>query len=179
MDRDKRWERVEPAYRLLVEGEGLYHADSGLQALAAAYARDENDEFVAATGIGAPVKMQDGDVAIFMNFRADRARQLTTALTDPAFNGFTARQPKLGQFVTLTSYGEAYSNPVAYAPQKISNGFGEYLASLGLTQLRIAETEKYRTSPISSMVAKSRFTPAKTASWCHRPKSPLTICSRK
>jgi 2,3-bisphosphoglycerate-independent phosphoglycerate mutase len=118
MDRDKRWERVEPAYRLLVEGEGLYHADSGLQALAAAYARDENDEFVAATGIGAPVKMQDGDVAIFMNFRADRARQLTTALTDPAFNGFTARQPKLGQFVTLTSYGEAYSNPVAYAPQR-------------------------------------------------------------
>ncbi|BBF83914.1 2,3-bisphosphoglycerate-independent phosphoglycerate mutase [Aquitalea magnusonii] len=143
MDRDKRWERVEPAYRLLVEGEGLHHADSGLQALAAAYARDENDEFVAASGIGAPVKMQDGDVAIFMNFRADRARQLTTALTDPAFNGFSARQPKLGQFVTLTSYGEAYSNPVAYAPQKISNGFGEYLAGQGLKQLRIAETEKY------------------------------------
>lgn len=143
MDRDKRWERVQPAYQLLVEGEGLYHADSGLQALADAYARDENDEFVKATAIGAKTVMQDGDVAVFMNFRADRARQLTSALTDPSFDGFQARQPKLAYFATLTSYGEAYKNPVAYAPQKIHNGFGEYLASLGLKQLRIAETEKY------------------------------------
>lgn len=144
MDRDKRWERVEPAYRLLVEGEGLFHAETGLAALQAAYARDENDEFVKATGIGAPVKMQDGDVVIFMNFRADRARQLTTALTDPAFDGFPARQPKFGCYATLTSYGEAYSAlPVAYAPQKISNGMGEYLSSQGMKQLRIAETEKY------------------------------------
>ncbi len=143
MDRDKRWERVEPAYRLLVEGEGLHHADSGLAALAAAYAREENDEFVSATAIGDKAPMQDGDVVVFMNFRADRARQLSSALTDPAFNGFAARQPKLSLFATLTSYGEAYSNPVAYPPQKISNGFGEYLASLGLNQLRIAETEKY------------------------------------
>ncbi|WP_024303879.1 2,3-bisphosphoglycerate-independent phosphoglycerate mutase [Pseudogulbenkiania sp. MAI-1] len=143
MDRDKRWERVEPAYRLLVEGEGLHHADSGLAALAAAYARDENDEFVAATAIGEQTAMQDGDVVLFMNYRADRARQLTTALTDPAFAGFAARQPKFGYFATLTSYGEAYRNPVAYAPQKIRNGLGEYLASLGLKQLRIAETEKY------------------------------------
>ncbi|AUH50189.1 2,3-bisphosphoglycerate-independent phosphoglycerate mutase [Chromobacterium sp. ATCC 53434] len=144
MDRDKRWERVEPAYRLLVDGEGLFHAETGLAALKAAYERDENDEFVKATGIGAPVKMQDGDALIFMNFRADRARQLTTALTDPAFDGFPARQPKFGCYATLTSYGEAYSAlPVAYAPQKISNGMGEYLSSLGLKQLRIAETEKY------------------------------------
>lgn len=70
MDRDKRWERVEPAYRLLVDGEGLFHAETGLDALKAAYERDENDEFVKATGIGAPVKMQDGDALIFMNFRA-------------------------------------------------------------------------------------------------------------
>nr|WP_294867196.1 2,3-bisphosphoglycerate-independent phosphoglycerate mutase [uncultured Pseudogulbenkiania sp.] len=143
MDRDKRWERVEPAYRLLVDGEGLHHADSGLAALAAAYARGENDEFVAATAIGDKTVMQDGDVVLFMNYRADRARQLTTALTDPAFDGFAARQPKLGYFATLTSYGEAYANPVAYAPQKIRNGLGEYLAGLGLKQLRIAETEKY------------------------------------
>ncbi|KUM04564.1 2,3-bisphosphoglycerate-independent phosphoglycerate mutase [Chromobacterium subtsugae] len=144
MDRDKRWERVEPAYRLLVEGEGLFHAETGLEALAAAYERDENDEFVKATGIGAPVKMQDGDALIFMNFRADRARQLTTALTDPAFDGFQARQPKFGCYATLTSYGEAYSAlPTAYAPQKIHNGMGEYLSSQGLKQLRIAETEKY------------------------------------
>nr|WP_199067796.1 2,3-bisphosphoglycerate-independent phosphoglycerate mutase [Chromobacterium sp. ASV5] len=144
MDRDKRWERVEPAYRLLVEGEGLFRAETGLEALKAAYARDENDEFAKATGIGEPVKMQDGDVVVFMNFRADRARQLTTALTDPAFDGFQARQPKFGCFATLTSYGEAYAAlPVAYAPQKISNGMGEYLSSQGLKQLRIAETEKY------------------------------------
>ncbi|SUX55649.1 2,3-bisphosphoglycerate-independent phosphoglycerate mutase [Chromobacterium vaccinii] len=144
MDRDKRWERVEPAYRLLVEGEGLFHAATGLEALQAAYARDENDEFVKATGIGAPVKMRDGDALIFMNFRADRARQLTTALTDPAFDGFKARQPKFGCYATLTSYGEAYSAlPTAYAPQKIHNGMGEYLSSQGLKQLRIAETEKY------------------------------------
>ncbi|WP_280955113.1 2,3-bisphosphoglycerate-independent phosphoglycerate mutase [Paludibacterium denitrificans] len=111
--------------------------------MADAYARDENDEFVKATAIGAKTVMQDGDVAVFMNFRADRARQLTSALTDPSFDGFQARQPKLAYFATLTSYGEAYKNPVAYAPQKIHNGFGEYLASLGLKQLRIAETEKY------------------------------------
>lgn len=143
MDRDKRWERLEPAYQAVVEGKGLFQAQTGLEALANAYTRDENDEFVKATVIGNPVAMEDGDVAIFMNFRADRARQLTTALTAAGFDGFTARQPKLAYFATLTSYGEAYSNPVAYPPQKISNGFGEYLSGLGLNQLRIAETEKY------------------------------------
>ncbi|WP_227104443.1 2,3-bisphosphoglycerate-independent phosphoglycerate mutase [Chromobacterium rhizoryzae] len=144
MDRDKRWERLEPAYRLLVEGEGLFHARNGLEALEAAYARDENDEFVKATAIGESARMRDGDVVVFMNFRADRARQLVSALTDPAFDGFKARQPKFADFVTLTSYGEAYSRlSIAYPPQKISNGFGEYLASQGLKQLRIAETEKY------------------------------------
>ncbi len=143
MDRDKRWERVAPAATLLVEGRSDYHADTGLAALQAAYARDENDEFVKPTLIGAPAPMQDGDVAIFMNFRADRARQLTSALTQAGFDGFALRQPAFGRFVTLTSYGEDYAVPVAYAPQKIRNGFGEYLASLGLTQLRIAETEKY------------------------------------
>lgn len=143
MDRDKRWERVEPAYRLIVDGEAPLTANSGLEALDAAYARGENDEFVAATRIGEPCPIVDGDVVLFMNFRADRARQLTQALTDPAFDGFQARQPKLGFFATLTSYGEAYSNPVLYPPQTIRNGFGEYLAAQGLAQLRIAETEKY------------------------------------
>ena len=143
MDRDKRWERVAPAYNAIVEGVGEYSAATPLAALAAGYARGENDEFVKATVIGEPQKMQDGDVVVFMNFRADRARQLTSALTDPAFDGFQARQPKFAQYVTLTSYGEAYKNPVAYAPQKISNGLGEYLSQLGLKQLRIAETEKY------------------------------------
>ena len=143
MDRDKRWERVLPAYQLLVEGEAAYHATDATSALDAAYARDENDEFVHATVIGEPVKMQDGDVVLFMNFRADRARQLTTALTDPAFDAFAARRVAFSYFASLTSYGEAYQHPVAYPPQKIRQTLGEYLSGLGLRQLRIAETEKY------------------------------------
>lgn len=144
MDRDKRWERVEPAYQVMVEGKGLFHADTAAAALAAAYARDENDEFVAATSIGAPASMQDGDAVIFMNFRADRARQITTALTDPSFDGFKARQPKFASFNTATGYGSAYPDlPVAYDKPKVQNSFGEYISTLGLKQLRIAETEKY------------------------------------
>ena len=144
MDRDKRWERVEQAYRLIVDGEAAFQADDGLSALAAAYARDENDEFVRATRIGVPAPMQDGDAVIFMNFRADRARELTSALTDPEFDGFAARQPRLSDYVTLTRYGADYASlSIAYPPQTIRNGFGEYLASQGLRQLRIAETEKY------------------------------------
>ncbi|AZN36894.1 2,3-bisphosphoglycerate-independent phosphoglycerate mutase [Iodobacter ciconiae] len=144
MDRDKRWERVEPAYNVMVEGKGLYHADNAAQALAAGYARDENDEFIAATAIGAPSSMQDGDVVIFMNFRADRARQITTALTDVSFDGFKARQPKFASFSSATNYGAAYPELlVAYDKPKVQNSFGEYVANKGLKQLRIAETEKY------------------------------------
>ncbi|RXZ45656.1 2,3-bisphosphoglycerate-independent phosphoglycerate mutase [Crenobacter cavernae] len=143
LDRDKRWERVEQAYRLIVDGVGLYTADTGLSGLEAAYGRGELDEFVKATRIGEAAAIADGDVVLFMNYRADRARELTSALTDPGFRSFAARQPKLGCFATLTSYGEAYRNPVAYPPQTLKNSLGEYLASLGLNQLRIAETEKY------------------------------------
>ncbi|BEV73567.1 2,3-bisphosphoglycerate-independent phosphoglycerate mutase [Paludibacterium sp. THUN1379] len=143
MDRDKRWERVETAYRLLVDGEGEFHSDTGLNGLKAAYDRGENDEFVKPTSIGDKTVMADGDSVIFMNFRADRARQLVTALTDPAFDGFKHRQPKFGYFATLTRYGEDFPQPTLYAPQTIHNGFGEYLSGLGLQQLRIAETEKY------------------------------------
>ncbi len=89
--------------------------------------------------------MADGDVVVFMNFRADRARQMTRALTDPAFSAFPrARVPKLAAYVCLTSYGEEFAHlPVAFAPQTIRNSFGEYISGLGLRQLRIAETEKY------------------------------------
>ena len=89
--------------------------------------------------------MADGDVVVFMNFRADRAREMTRALTDPAFEGFARpRVPQLAAYVCLTSYGDEFAQlPVAFAPQTIRNSFGEYLAGLGLAQLRIAETEKY------------------------------------
>jgi len=149
MDRDQRWERVAPAYALIVDGVAEYAADSASKALAAAYARGESDEFVKPTAIrdvDRPMtRMQDGDVVVFMNFRADRAREMTRALTQTAFDGFArARVPQLARFVCLTNYGDEFAGlPIAFAPQSIANGFGEYLASLGLHQLRIAETEKY------------------------------------
>ena len=98
-----------------------------------------------ADAAGRPATMGDGDVVVFMNFRADRARQMTRALTDPAFDGFARKRvPRLARFVCLTSYGDEFARlPVAFAPQSVANGFGEYVSKLGLAQLRIAETEKY------------------------------------
>ncbi|MGZ8228398.1 MAG: 2,3-bisphosphoglycerate-independent phosphoglycerate mutase [Burkholderiales bacterium] len=149
MDRDTRWERVKTAYDLLTSGQAQFTAPTAVEGLEGAYARGETDEFAKATAIvppGAqPIRMNDGDAVVFMNFRADRARQLTTALTDPNFTGFErARRPRLGYYCTLTTYGEEYTYiPAAFPPQSIGNGFGEYLAKQGLKQLRIAETEKY------------------------------------
>lgn len=144
MDRDNRWDRVQQAYDLITQGKAEFQAATATAGLQQAYARNENDEFVKATRIGDQVTMQDGDVAVFMNFRADRARELTRALTEPGFDGFQReRFPKLAAFATLSSYGEDFHLPTAYAPTSIHNGFGEYISSLGLKQLRIAETEKY------------------------------------
>jgi len=149
MDRDHRWERVAPAYAMLVDGEADHVAETPTQALDAAYARGESDEFVKPTVIrdaaGRAARMEDGDVVVFMNFRADRARQITRALTDSAFSDFPRRRvPVLGRFVSLTSYGQEFAHlPIAFAPQSIGNGFGEVVARHGRTQLRIAETEKY------------------------------------
>jgi 2,3-bisphosphoglycerate-independent phosphoglycerate mutase len=148
MDRDNRWERVQLAYDLLTLGRAEFSATGALEGLDSAYAREESDEFVKPTAIvpdGAePVAMQDGDVVIFMNFRADRAREITRALTDETFGGFTRTYvPKLAGFVTLSRYGEDFDLPCAYTPEPIHNGFGEYLSDLGLKQLRISETEKY------------------------------------
>jgi 2,3-bisphosphoglycerate-independent phosphoglycerate mutase len=148
MDRDQRWERTEPAYRLVTESVAEFQAQTALAALDAAYARGESDEFVKPTAVrppGEPARgMRDGDAVVFMNFRADRARQLTRALTDPGFDGFErARRPRLGYYCTLTSYGEEFELPVAFPPQRVDKGFGQYIAELGLAQLRIAETEKY------------------------------------
>ena len=148
MDRDQRWERVQSAYALITEGKAQHQAPNALTALDQAYARGENDEFVAATAIvptgSAPAQMRDGDAVVFMNFRADRARQITRALTDSAFKGFQrTRVPRLGYYCTLTSYGDEFKLPAAFPSQSVPNCFGEYVAKQGLTQLRIAETEKY------------------------------------
>jgi len=145
MDRDSRWERMQPAYGLITEGKAEYRAANAVEGLRAAYARGETDEFVKATVIGSEARMGDGDAVVFMNFRADRARQLTRALTDPGFTGFQRPHvPKLGWFGTLTSYGNDFAHiPTAFAPQSVAGGFGEYISGKGLKQLRIAETEKY------------------------------------
>ena len=144
MDRDQRWERVQAAYDLLTQGKALYQASDALAALEQAYARGESDEFVQATAIVPAASMRDGDAVVFMNFRADRARQMTRALTDPGFSGFArGRVPKLGYYCTLTSYGADFTLPAAFLPQNVRNGFGEYVSAQGLRQLRIAETEKY------------------------------------
>lgn len=148
MDRDQRWDRVEKAYNLLTEGDADQRAPSATEGLAAAYERDESDEFVAPTVItdagGSAARIEDGDTVLFMNFRADRARQLTRALTDPAFDGFQRRvQPRLAGFVQTTEYAADIQAPCAFPPEAPANGLGEYLAGAGRTQLRIAETEKY------------------------------------
>lgn len=148
MDRDNRWDRVEAAYRLLTEGVAKRQVISAIEGLQAAYADDISDEFVPATSIvpegKSPALISDGDAVIFMNFRADRAREITRAFVDEPFSGFTrATHPKLSDFVMLTQYSDSIKASVAYAPSALHNSLGEYLSSLGKTQLRIAETEKY------------------------------------
>jgi 2,3-bisphosphoglycerate-independent phosphoglycerate mutase len=147
MDRDKRWDRVEKSFNAICHGKAEFLHESASAALAAAYARDENDEFVRPTCItrdGSAVTISDGDAVVFMNFRADRARELTRAFTDKTFSEFErGKLPALSHFVTLTQYAEDIDAECAYPPQKLGNVLGEYLASKGRTQLRIAETEKY------------------------------------
>ena len=148
MDRDNNWDRVEQAYNFLARGEAPYHAAAATEGLTSAYARDENDEFVQPTAIHTldqpPVTMQDGDAIVFMNFRADRAREITRAFTESDFDGFERRStPSLCDFVMLTRYSEAFDLPCAFDQQRFSNTLGEYLSKIGKRQLRIAETEKY------------------------------------
>jgi 2,3-bisphosphoglycerate-independent phosphoglycerate mutase len=147
MDRDHRWPRIQAAYDLLTQGKG-HRAPDALSALEMAYARGESDEFVQATAIippgEQPVKIADGDSVIFMNYRSDRARQITRPFIEDDFSGFHREAaPKLGAFVSLTEYNEQFHVPVAFPPERLRNTFGEYIAKLGLHQLRIAETEKY------------------------------------
>ncbi|HHJ1295959.1 2,3-bisphosphoglycerate-independent phosphoglycerate mutase [Pseudomonas sp. P1B16] len=144
MDRDNRWDRVAAAYNLIVDSVADYTAETALAGLEAAYAREENDEFVKATRIGEAVKVEDGDAVIFMNFRADRARELSRAFVEPEFNEFPrARLPKMAAYIGLTQYSAKIPAPAAFAPSSLNNVLGEYLAKNGKTQLRIAETEKY------------------------------------
>jgi 2,3-bisphosphoglycerate-independent phosphoglycerate mutase len=143
MDRDNRWSRIRCAYELISKGKSNFLAKTALDAVDQAYSRGETDEFIQSTVINAPNKVGEGDVLIFMNYRADRARQITQAFTDENFQGFSRGTFIPSQFVCLTEYKKDFNLPVAYPPSKLNNVLGEYLADLGMTQLRIAETEKY------------------------------------
>lgn len=148
LDRDKRWDRLQAAYELIVDGTAQYTATSAVDALLAAYDRGEDDEFVKATSVypsgAAPVKIDDGDAVIFMNFRPDRARQISHAFVTPTFNGFVRKRiPALSAFVMTTEYEAGLNATCAYPPDDLANTFGEVVAKHHKTQLRIAETEKY------------------------------------
>lgn len=148
MDRDNRWDRVKVAYDLLTLGQAEHQASEPSIGLSEAYARDENDEFVTATRIQAEgdkdATIKDGDAVIFMNFRADRARELTRSFVDPDFEQFEqSKKPRLADFVMLTEYAADIDTSCAYPPSDLPNTLGEYMAKLGKSQLRIAETEKY------------------------------------
>ncbi len=149
MDRDKRWERVQKAYEAMVMGEGI-RKYSAVEAIEQSYEHNRTDEFILPTVIlerktNKPLStMRSGDAVIFCNFRSDRAREITRALTDPEFQGFRRSMvPKLSTFVCLTTYDDTLGLPVAFDPVKLTNILGEVLSSRGLRQLRIAETEKY------------------------------------
>ncbi|MDD3554054.1 MAG: 2,3-bisphosphoglycerate-independent phosphoglycerate mutase [Deltaproteobacteria bacterium] len=148
MDRDKRWDRVQKAYEALVAAKGETAQDP-VKAIEDSYARGVTDEFVPPTvilrqdGTHMP-RISDGDGVIFFNFRADRARELTRAFMEPGFSGFPLQtRPDLAGFVTLTRYDETFDLPVAFPPQTLTRILGEEVSRAGLSQLRIAETEKY------------------------------------
>jgi 2,3-bisphosphoglycerate-independent phosphoglycerate mutase len=151
MDRDTRWERTQEAYEIVCCGKGEFKAESAKQAVEMAYERGETDEFIQPTTIlndkGKKSKIKDGDSVIFMNFRSDRARQLTRAFILSDFADFhRCSTPLLSSFVTLTEYHknfEKFGASIAYRPTNLKNTFGEVIANLKLRQLRIAETEKY------------------------------------
>ena len=144
MDRDNRWERVEKAYAALVYGEGV-EADDPVQAVKDSYANGVTDEFVIPIVVKGGATVKEGDSVIFYNFRPDRAREITRTFVDPDFTGFERKKGFFPLFyVCMTQYDATMPNVhIAFKPQKLTNTMGEYISSLGMKQLRIAETEKY------------------------------------
>ncbi len=147
MDRDKRWDRVQRAFDALVRDQG-HRAPGAAAAVRASYEAKVTDEFVeptvVVTGNGEPVgRLEDGDVAMFFNFRADRARELTRALSDPTFHEIDRGPLALSRYVCMTEYDKTFALPVAFEPEQPTHIFPEVLANAGLKQLRTAETEKY------------------------------------
>jgi 2,3-bisphosphoglycerate-independent phosphoglycerate mutase len=144
MDRDNRWERTKLAYDCIVQGEGL-RSRSAEEAVADAYQRMETDEFIRPTRVAHEREslVQSGDSVIFFNFRPDRARQLSYAMTDPFFNDFPRVHQPIVHFVCMTQYDERIPAYVAYFPNPLTNCLAEVISDNGLAQLKVAETEKY------------------------------------
>ena len=148
MDRDNRWERIEKAYRLYVDGQGI-KTDDPVNALKTAYEKQETDEFIQPVVVTGSddlplATIGDRDGVIFFNFRADRAREITRALTDEEFDHFSrARKPELCGYVCMTTFDESFDLPVAFPPVHLDGILGEVISRAGMHQLRIAETEKY------------------------------------
>ena len=147
MDRDKRWQRIQKAYNALVNGEGIKE-QSAIQAIENSYQKEVFDEFVEPTvicnGDNPVATIGKNDSVIFFNFRPDRAREITRTLVDPSFNEFDTRKDLSLYFVCMTPYDETIPNvEIAFKKERLENTFGEYISNKGLTQLRIAETEKY------------------------------------
>ncbi len=143
MDRDQRWQRTERAWDMLVNGSAPYTFETAAAGLEAAYSRGENDEFVQPSLISGSPPVSTGDSVIFINFRADRARQLSQAFVAKGFSDFQRQAPALTSFVSMTEYLKGLPAKVAFPAVELDNVFGELLAAAGLTQLRAAETEKY------------------------------------
>jgi 2,3-bisphosphoglycerate-independent phosphoglycerate mutase len=144
MDRDNRWDRTQKAYDLLVHGRGEHEAGSGVEAVEAAYERDETDEFIATTAVGDEARIRPGDSVIAFNFRPDRMRQITRALAEPGFTEVDrgGAEP-VERYVTLTEYEEGWPYPVAFPPQRPELTLSQVIARDGGKQLHVAETEKY------------------------------------
>ncbi len=144
MDRDNRWERVQRAFDLLVSAKGKA-ADTAVDGIETAYAAGETDEFVSPAVVGNYSGINDGDGLLFMNFRADRAREVLAALAAPGFDGFAAVQPKFAALCGLVEYSDKHNKymDVMYPSEPIENTLGHWVATHGKTQFRLAETEKY------------------------------------
>lgn len=144
MDRDSRWDRVQKAYDLLVHGRGEHAAPSAAQAVAAAYERDETDEFISPTSVGDDTRIRPGDSVICFNFRPDRMREIVRALSDPQFDEIDrgGAEP-IGRVSTMTEYTEGWPYPVAFPPHRPATTIAEVVAAAGMNQLHVAETEKY------------------------------------
>jgi len=144
MDRDKRWDRIKPVYELITTAQSEHHYPTAEQAIEEYYLAGITDEFIPPTHINDGTAMEQGDAVLFYNFRADRTRQLTSAFIQENFQEFDRKyQPQLSAFITMTRYSKELDTKILFPPLELKDTFGEVVANNGLSQLRIAETEKY------------------------------------